>query len=150
MTDWTKPRGFALVATLLWMVTPGSTPAQEVPGLGPAGNLAAVQFEPAIPVTLSGADARQQLLVTGRYSSGQLHDLTQQVSYAVSPPGIVGIDSNGFVTPLADGQATVTARVASGQTETLDVNVEGFDATTPVNFPNQIVPILDRGLLCFE
>src|SRR5436190_13890894 len=78
------------------------------------------------PLHLRGADARQQLLVTARSESGALRDYTRQVSYKVSPAGIVRIDANGLVTPLADGEATITAKSPEGLTAALPVAVEKF------------------------
>lgn len=144
MTILPKQLGVLLATAWLGLAMALPVQSQEVPGLGPAGNLAALQFETTSPPTLSGADSRRQLLVTGRYSSGQLHDLTNDVSYAASPAGIVQIDSSGFATPLADGEVTITARAASGQTATLKLSVEQFEVAAPVNFANQIVPIFTK------
>src|SRR5207247_5423873 len=78
---------------------------------------------------------------TGRLSTGALSDCTRQITYQVSPAGIVRIDKFGVVTPLADGTATITAKSAEGLTDSLPVAVEQFNTVRPVNFPNQIVPI---------
>ena len=56
-------------------------------------------------ITLAGQDAAQQLVVTGRYASGQLRDLTPTVKYTVTPPGIVAVDGTGYLTALTEGQA---------------------------------------------
>jgi hypothetical protein len=114
------------------------------PGLGPAGVLQAIVFEETIEPVMHGPDSRRQLLVTGRYASGQMHDLSKQVAYTVAPAGVLMIDGDAFVTPVADGTATVTARAASGQTVTLDVTVDQFGQEKLINFTNQIVPIFTK------
>src|SRR5688572_4336670 len=63
-------------------------------------------------ITLAGRDAVQQLVVTGKYASGQLCDLTRDVKFAANPVGIVQVDSAGLIAPLKEGQAAVV--VSSG------------------------------------
>ncbi len=92
---------------------------------------------------LRGKDARQQLLVTAKVADGALRDFTHKATYAASPAGIVQVDSDGVVTPLADGTATVTANV-EGVAASLPVKVEKAGAVEPINFPNQIVPIFTK------
>src|ERR1051325_10201657 len=96
------------------------------------------------PLKLRGADARQQLLVTARFEDGRSRDVTRAVSYEVKPARVVNVDTNGFVTALGDGTATITARVARDVAGTLSVTVEKFHTAAPVNFPNQIVPIFTK------
>ncbi|MHB8521786.1 MAG: DUF1549 domain-containing protein [Limisphaerales bacterium] len=93
---------------------------------------------------LRGADTRQQLLVTGQFSTGALRDFTRQVRYQVAPAGVVRVDATGWVTPLADGRTTITANSKDGLTTALPVVVEHFKTVAPVNFPNQIVPIFTK------
>src|SRR5207249_12320120 len=122
---------------------------------------------------LRGADARQQLLVTASFSTGALRDFTREVSYQTSPAGVIQVSKTGRVTPLAEGTATITAKIRtphpdplhepgssrrkeaqSGSEEedqslltsaaTLPVTVEQFKNVPTVNFPNQIVPIFTK------
>jgi hypothetical protein len=92
---------------------------------------------------LRGSDARQQLLVTAKLGDGSERDLTRDVTYQIKPPGIVKIDTNGFIVPLRDGQAAVTTK-AGGIAATMNVTVENFRQQMPVNFPNQVVPIFTK------
>lgn len=62
------------------------------------------------PLKLHGRDARQQLLVTAKFDSGARRDFTRQVTFTATPAKIVQVDKNGAVTPLADGQAVITAK----------------------------------------
>ena len=96
------------------------------------------------PLKLHGRDARQQLLVTAKFDSGALRDLTRQVTYTAMPTNIVKVEKSGGVTPLADGQAVVTARSADGNSATLSVTVEKSKFAEPINFSNQIVPIFTK------
>src|SRR4051812_2309685 len=54
-------------------------------------------------LVLRGADARQQLIVTGSFATGVQRDLTHQVEYAVSPAGVVEVDQQGLVMAVGDG-----------------------------------------------
>jgi hypothetical protein len=119
----------------------------EAPGLGDPGALVKLTIETGVSgprATLRGRDSQQQLLVTGHYASGQQRDLTGQVAYETAPAGIVGIDATGLALPLADGLATVSATAPGGQRATVELAVEHFIDDTPVNFPNQVVPIFTK------
>ncbi len=118
--------------------------AVEFPGLGPKGTLQRLEIESAGQPALVGRNARKQLIVTGVYSSGQRHDLTHDVSFAVQPAGIVSIATDGLVAPLSDGQATITAREPGGQTAQLVLNASRCGEDLPINFENEIVPIFTK------
>ncbi|MEQ8785056.1 MAG: DUF1549 and DUF1553 domain-containing protein [Pirellulaceae bacterium] len=141
------PFSLLLLATLL--LSPAGAlhqgaNAQDFPGLGPAGSLTAIQFERPGELLFHGPNDRAQLVVAGKYSSGQTHDLTHQVAYSVQPAGVVQVARDGFVTPLADGEAVITAKAASGQTVSTPCRVEQFDSPRPINFGNEIVPIFTK------
>lgn len=145
---------------------PAAIPAMP-PGLGDPGALASVSVDPGYDL-LRGPDARRQLVVTGKYSSGQVRDLTRSdslhsTSYEVSPPGIVQVDSTGLVVPLSDGKASILVhvRIADGKavnakadakaseevkevTAKIDLTVQSFLSPPPINFPNQITPIFTK------
>jgi len=93
---------------------------------------------------LRGPDARQQLLVTAKFTNGLRRDFTSRVRYEVEPAGIVKVEKNGLLSPLADGVATVKAISAGGLSASMPVTVEKFREAIPVNFPNQIVPIFTK------
>ncbi len=146
----------AITLTLTaWSIAPtfANTPdpaaqTQKTPGLGDPGQLSEVSIESGQTVdgvfTLNGQDARQQLVVTGKYSTGQLRDLTSQVSYQTQPEGIVSISPSGYVIPRGDGTATITAQIADGPAGSTQVTVAHFGNDPLVNFPNQIVPIFTK------
>src|SRR5215469_778645 len=123
-----------------------SAPARvDAPGLGDPGTLARLVVETGFPegkvATLRGKDSQQQLLVSGQFSSGQQRDLTRDVAYETSPPGIVTVDASGLVLPVTDGQVTVTAVHLGGTRASVNLAVTNTIHDTPINFPNQIVPI---------
>jgi len=93
---------------------------------------------------LTGGDARAQLIVTGTIEGDKLRDFTHAVSYQVDPAEIASVDENGYVTPLANGEATITARHESGQEASVKLNVERIGQEFEINFPNQIVPIFTK------
>ena len=117
---------------------------QSFPGLGAPGELTEIVFEQSGESVLRGKNARRQVVVTGRYSSGQTHDLTHQVTYDVDKPQVLQVDKAGFVTPLTDGEATITAREPSGKQTALKLTVERCQQQLPVNFKNEIVPIFTK------
>lgn len=118
--------------------------AAEYPGLGPKGDLVRIEFESAGQPLLVGNGARRQLVVTGVYSSGQRHDLTHDVAYSVDAPQVLTVDVEGLVRPLADGEATITARAASGQTTAIKLSTSRLQEELPVNFENEIVPMFTK------
>jgi hypothetical protein len=95
-------------------------------------------------LSLRGPDARQQLLATAKLEDGASRDVTRQVAFEVRPEHVVKIGKDGLVTPINDGEAAVTARLGDGIAASLAVRVERFRETTPVNFPNRIVPIFTK------
>ena len=94
---------------------------------------------------IKGSDARVQLLAHARHASGTESDYTAKVTYTVKPLKVVDVDKSGYLTPLADGTATITAKSPEGLTATTTVTVENFKDVPALNFANQIVPIFTKG-----
>jgi len=142
--------GRALAITLSLAVMLGShalaQEATEFPGLGPPGGLQQIHFESGKQqeLVLQGPNARGQLVVSGEYDSGQVHDLSDKVTYTVSTAGLIAVDKNGFVTPRADGECDVTATMAGGKTAVVHVRVESFENPLPINFSSEIVPVFTK------
>ena len=121
--------------------------AVKAKGLGDPGTLQSLRIEPNVDgkgFAIRGRDARQQLYVTGVFSSGQLRDLTATAKYTAEPAGIVEIDATGMVTPIADGTVTIHAKNDAGQVATVTTTVTGFQNDIQINFKNQIVPIFTK------
>jgi hypothetical protein len=134
---------FAAVALAVTTASLGVA-APEPKGLGDPGVLDSLQVEAENgKLTIRGRDARQQLIVTGKYSSGQLRDHTHGAKFAAAPAGIVEIAEDGLITPLKDGDATVKATL-NGKETSVVVHVEGVAQQIPINFKNQIAPIFTK------
>lgn len=143
---------FVLTAcvTMTWGALPQMLSAGEPvqpKGLGDPGKLESLKLDPDYEThgfVIRGREARQQLFVTGKYSSGQMIDQTASAKYSAEPAGIVAIDAAGLVTPLADGDVKITAQEPGGMTTTIAAKVVGFQNEIPINFKNQIVPIFTK------
>ena len=133
---------FTLILSCCLAVT--FSTAAEFPGLGPRGQLTALKMERPGTIELQGPNDRAQALVVGVFSSGQLHDLTHDVSYSVSRVGVVKVAKDGFVTPLANGEVSVTATSKLGKSVIVKCRVQRFDSPRPINFANEIVPIFTK------
>lgn len=115
-------------------------------GLGDPGTLTGLRIEPNLEgkgVLVRGRDARQQLFVTGIYSSGQFRDHTRSVQYTVEPADLVEIDSTGHLFPRKDGKGVIRA-IGSGVAAELPLEVTGIAQDVPINFKNQVVPIFTK------
>lgn len=142
-TLWSMFLAAALTSSLS---APVSAEPAKPKGLGDPGVLNGLKVEPEFAekkVVIRGRDARQQIVVTGTYSSGQFRDHTHGAKYSVAPSGIVEVGTDGMLTPLTDGDATVTAEF-NGQKTSVPVHVEGVATPHPINFTNQIVPIFTK------
>jgi trimeric autotransporter adhesin len=53
----------------------------------------------------------KQFTAMGTYSDNSLADLTGDVNWVSSPPGVVAISTSGVATPLAVGQTSITANL---------------------------------------
>ena len=130
------------------MVSQSSGADAEPPGLGDPGQLQSVTVETGRVqdggFVISGRDASQQLIVSGKYSTGQLRDLSRSATYTVSPADVVNVDSTGHVTPIQEGTASIHVKAAEGIDATVNVTVTDIKIDKPVNFPNQVTPIFTK------
>jgi hypothetical protein len=136
-----------LVAGLYYVaISAESKEPPKAPGLGDPGKLVGLEIiAGATPqATLRGADDRLQLVVSGKFDSGQFRDFTRQVKYELAPANVAAIDPTGLVTPLANGKATVTARIKEGMVGTLQLEVQQIGSEPPINFSNEITPIFTK------
>ena len=95
-------------------------------------------------LTLRFASGRQQLLASADCEDGLVRDFTRSVTWEVNPPSIAKISRSGVITPMANGEAIILARSASGAVAKLPVRVEDSTVSPPINFPNQVVPIFTK------
>ena len=127
-----------VVASAFAAANPAFAEPAKPKGLGDPGQLSALKVEPTVdgkPIVLRGRDARQQVYVTGNYSSGQLRDHTRKVQYAAEPAGIVNVDATGLITPIKDGDVTLKV-TGNGLTVSTPIHVEGVEHQVPINFKN--------------
>jgi hypothetical protein len=103
--------------------------------------------EPAT-VALSAADERVQLLVTAHSADGALDDVTADSNYVCSNAAVARI-AGGEVVPTGDGTAEIEIRLANpadGRELSIrvPVSVTRFNASRPLNFVNDIEPVLSK------
>ncbi len=140
------------IAMLFAVGATGFVCGKEIGGPDLTGKLTSLKIhfqssgedQAADTLRLRGHDAKQQLLITAKFDGGAVRDFTRQVSYESSPAGIVQVSKTGLVTPLSDGTATILAKEPGDHAAKMSVTVEKFKMITPVNFPNQIVPIFTK------
>jgi hypothetical protein len=128
------------------------TPAMVLFMLGSffAGPLAAadnsaptsLSVEPAT-IALHGKWDRQQLVVTGRFESNSVRDLTHSVTYTVQSPEIVTVTSQGVVLPTGNGSTVVSVRQGAVEVK-VAVQVAEMDQPSTVSFRRHIEPILTK------
>jgi len=93
---------------------------------------------------IRGAEDAPQLVLTGDTANGRQVDVTDAVKYTVADAKIAKIDpATGRVFPLANGSTTLTASYKN-LTAQVAVTISGMEAPQPINFPNQISPILTK------
>lgn len=95
-------------------------------------------------VMLNGPDARQQLLVTAQTPNEHDRDVTGEAVFTVQPEGVIEFLDAGFIKPVGDGKATIKAEFTGAPPATIDVHVQNATTPLPINFTNEIVPILTR------
>jgi len=105
------------------------------------GTPATVSILPA-KFTLFGRRAQQQLVLTGHYSSDDIRDLTSVAEYASSDDKVVVV-KNGIAYPIADGTATITAKIGEQVAKT-DVTVQDFGHPAPISFKNETLSALTK------
>jgi hypothetical protein len=148
MRSHTASTALAILLLAARLILPSYAASVDAPGLGDPGTLESVSIETGRAVdgvvTLAGRDASQQLLISGKYSSGQIRDLNAIATYHVNPAGIVNVDSTGWMTPVAEGQATIEAEAPGGIKASAIVKVTDLITDIPVNFPNEVVPVFTK------
>jgi len=133
----------ATIASLLTLgfLTPTQT-TQAEEALVTVGKPAGLTLEPTTLV-LTGKRARHQLLVTAKYASSELRDLTSVAAFTSSNPKVVQV-KNGKAVPVGDGAAELTASVG-GQKASIKVTVKDFAGTHPFSFRNEMLAALSKG-----
>ncbi len=135
-----------LTATIIGLFCLGSLATTSVAHaeetLVTVGKPASLALQPP-PFVLDGKRARQQLLVTAKYASGELRDLTTMAAFTSANAKVVRVES-GKAIPVGDGTAVLTATV-DGKTASVQVTVKNFSSSHPVSFRNEMLAALSKG-----
>lgn len=135
--DSTRCARFAVQLTVMILLALRVTTASEP-------NTAAELSVASGQVSLVGPDAASQLVISQTDPSGRSRDVTREVEFVLEPTGIATVDETGYVTPRADGQATITASIKDSGSVTINVAVSEHATHPTISFPNDIVPHLTR------
>lgn len=92
---------------------------------------------------IRGADDAPQLIVSAEPTPGKPLDVTDTVTYAVTDAKIARVDADGRVHPLANGSTTINIS-HQGQSLSVPVTVVSMETPLPINFANQIEPVLTK------
>jgi hypothetical protein len=108
--------------------------------------LAAAPAKPPLQIspsafTIAADDPGLQLLL-GQDAAGSTRDLTAQATWTAEPPGLVRIDSTGYLRPIKAGKVTVRA-AHDGQAVAASITVDERGHRS-WDFGQDIVPILTR------
>jgi hypothetical protein len=129
----------AMLAVLLASTAPLA--AAEAPLPSP-GDVKALAINPPA-ITLVGADAAAQLVVTATLTDGRLVDLTHDVKYTVTDGKTGQVLPTGRVLPRADGTTTIVATFGDKRAQ-VPLETQAMTENLPLNFSNQVVPIFTK------
>ena len=93
-------------------------------------------------VELATAESRQQLLAELE-NGAVIEDWTRASTWTSSAPAIAKVDANGKVSPVADGEAVITA-VKDGLTASVKVRVRNSKAPFTWSFRNHVIPVMTK------
>ncbi len=134
-------RRIAAIAFCAALLVASAAPAEAPPPIG-SGELVTLSVAPA-EVSLVGVDDVQQLLVTGHFANEGVADVSHSATYRVGDPQVARIDAGGLVVALANGTTDVVVEY-NGKSSTARVTVRGMNEPQPINFANEIVPVLTK------
>lgn len=94
-------------------------------------------------IEFNGVDDSFQLVVTATHQDAGISDQTGNADYRVSDPEVVAVSDTGFITPIANGQCEVIVE-SHGKSARMSVRVQDLENPTPINFANEIIPVLTK------
>ena len=94
-------------------------------------------------VRLVGPHARQRFIVEQIEGAAPIADLTSQAVFTIDNPRVAKVDSKGFVVPLRDGLATLSATMG-GKVARATISVEDHDLDLPWSFRNHVEAVLSK------
>jgi uncharacterized protein YjdB len=103
------------------VVVPISTPF-TTPTTTSALTLSSIAVLPVSPVSLA-VGSTELFTALGTYSDGSTTDITSKVTWTSSDPNIATISSQGLVTGVATGYATITAALSGVTSSAVSLTV---------------------------
>jgi hypothetical protein len=97
-------------------------------------------YPPAIE--LSGAQARQRIVVEASDADGVTRDVTARVRCTIANPQLARFD-HGAVLPLADGKTELRIRCA-GRTLTVPITITDAATRRPISFKLDVMPVFTK------
>src|SRR2546427_5132974 len=94
-------------------------------------------------VDLRGPEARHQFIAQATVDDHQ-EDWTRTAQWTSSNPAVARVDQTGLVTPVADGEVTITATAQGGGSASAKVRVKGTQAPFTWNFRNHVIPVMTK------
>jgi len=134
------PRFLAVLAAACGLFA-GRAAAADTP-LPSSGDVKALAIHPA-KVSLAGADAAAQLVVTATLTDGRLVDLTHDVKYAVADGKTAAVLETGRVLPRENGTTEIVATFGD-RAARVPLETKSMGENLPLNFANQVVPIFTK------
>src|SRR5581483_4578891 len=93
--------------------------------------------------TLTGPRASQRLLAVEARGAEVTAEVTAEVKFTSSDPGVATVDAGGLVRAVSDGEATITA-TRGGTTASARIKVEKTREPFAWSFRNHVEPVLTR------
>jgi WD40 repeat protein/mono/diheme cytochrome c family protein len=122
-------------------ITPQRDDPIESETLPSGASLTSLEIEPR-EILLNGRFTYNQILVTGKLTSGESIDVTRMVEHTLSTD-LADVSRSGLVRPRRDGKATLVVKLA-GQSTSVPVTVSGFSTPIHVDFIRDVAPVLSR------
>lgn len=94
-------------------------------------------------VTLTNRERPHSILIRGRTRGGYDVDLTADATFRSDNEKVAHVDSTGWIQPVANGQATITAQ-AGDRMATVAVTVQLPGEPVPCSFRQDIMPVLSK------
>lgn len=136
------PLGTSLLFNLHLSAAEPAAAASSLPSNPPA-EIKSLRFDHAPGISLSGRDARLQLIVTAVGSDGETRDLSGEVDFALEPEGIVELDGS-LVVPRQNGTVKIKAKHHGGLDVECEVQVDNMGNESEISFPGKIIPIFTK------
>jgi hypothetical protein len=102
-----------------------------------------LQIHPAT-ITLIHRQRPHSALLTGSSADGLSLELSSQAEWKSSDEAVATVDLFGWIHPVANGDATITATVG-GKTASVPVTVKLDEQPRPYSFRHDVMPVLSKG-----